>query len=352
MANYFCIVPEDTYGADAIEQGKEPQFHIMTTSHNPDLNDENQLLNLGSMAVVKDRQGYPEPSGDISTSADTKCFHQYLLYILGNYNFVEDGHLGSDGESRNVHEFWGGERKSMPSATCAFTYDDFMEKITTGTIISSLKMTIGKELTTIEPSLVYSKERVTKINIDDYEKKLLDAIPLIGYDYEIQIDNVKSEVISDLEIEINNNVNTDKCTVLGTRWYKRKPRFEKRDTTITATTLFDEENYEMIVKAMHGAYNPQANGYNYPHDCISFHAKLFIKARTCEDRDEFINFIFPNCIVELDPIEANEGVLEASLKFTPEMNKSVTLTDGSKKTTDMLIQVVNDQPELDLPDGY
>lgn len=346
MANYWSMVPEDRYAEDAIEKGKKPQFHIMTTSHNPDLNDENQLLNLGSMAVVKDRQGYPEPSGDISTSADVKCFHQYLYYLLGNYKFIEGGHEVAGEDNKNIHEFYGGERKSMPSCTCAFTYDDFMEKITIGTVLSSMKMTIGKELTTLEPSLVYSTERVTQINIDDYEKKLLDAIPLIGYDYEIQIDNATCEVISDLEIEIDNNVNTDKCTVLGTRWYKRKPRFEKRDTTITATTLFDEENYELIVEAMHGKYAPRENGYNYPHDCVSFHAKLVIKARTCEERNEFINFIFPNCVVELDPIEANEGVLEASLKFTPEMNKSVRLADGTTKITDMLIQVVNDQPEL------
>lgn len=351
MANYWCMVPEDKYAENAIDKGKTPDFYVQTTSHNPDLNDENQKLNLGSMAVVRDRQGYPEPSGDISTSADVKVFHQYMYYLLGNYTYIEGGHKAKDGSTRNVHEFFGGERKSMPSATCAFTYDEFMEKVTTGTILSSMKLTIGKELTTLEPSVVYSKEKVKKINIDEYEHNMLDAIPLIGYDYTVEIGTSFGQVISDLEIEIDNNVNTDKCTVLGSRWYARKPRFEKRDITITATTLFDEDNYEYIIEAMHGKYAPNERGYNSPHDCVSFHAPVKIKARTCENTDEFIWMIFPWCIIELDPIEANEGVLEASLTITPEKVKSVTTHDGNTKITDIFVQVVNDQPQLQVAEN-
>ena len=350
MANYWCMIPENKYAQDAFKEGKTPEFYVQTTSHNPDLNDENQKLNLGSMAVVKDRQGYPEPTGDISTSADVKVFQQYMYYLLGNYKYTAEGHDAADGTKKHLHEFWGGERKSMPSASCAFTYDDFMEKITVGTILSSMKLTIGKELTTLEPSIVYSTERVTKINIDDYEHNMLDAIPLIGYDYTVQIGESFGEVISDLEIELDNNVNTDKCTVLGSRWYKRKPRFEKRDISITATTLFDEDNYETIIEAMHGRYNPRSDGYNYPHDCVSFHEKVVIKARTCEDTDEFILMVFPWCIIELEPIEANEGVLEASLTITPEKVKSVTMKDGTKKVTDIFVQVVNDQTKLQTAD--
>ena len=346
MANYWCMLPEDTYGEDAIKKGKTPEWYIQTTSHNPDLNDENQLLNLGSMAVVKDRQGYPEPSGDISTSADVKVFHMYMYYLLGNYVYTADGHDGGSQGMKHLHEFWGGERKSMPSATCAFTYDDFMEKITTGTILSSMKMTIGKELTTIEPSIVYANERTKKISIDEYEHNVLDSIPLIGYDYTVTIGDSYGDVISDIEIEIDNNVNTDKCTVLGTRWYKRKPRFEKRDIKITATTLFDEDNYDLVMKAMHGDYAPKSDGYNYPHDCISFHDKVTITARCCENRQEFINIVFPWCVIEVDPVEANEGVLEASLTITPEMVKKARLKDGTEKVTDIFVQVVNDQTEL------
>lgn len=350
MANYWCMVAEDKYALDTFEQGKSPQFYIQTTSHNPDLNDENQLLNLGSMAVVKDRQGYPEPSGDISTSADVKIFQMYMYYLLGNYIYTEEGHLAKDGSYKHLHEFWGGERKSMPSATCAFTYDDFMERITSGTILSSMKMTIGKELTTIEPSIVYSTERVREIDIDEYEHNMIDSIPLIGYDYQVFIGDSVSEVISDLEIEWDNNVNTDKCTVLGTRWYKRKPRFEKRDITLTATTLFDKDNYQTIVSAMHGKYAPDAWDYNHPHDCVSYHDKVTIIAKTCEERDEYIKIVFPWCIIEVDPIEANEGVLEASLKITPEKVKPVTFKDGTEKITDIFVQVVNDQPKLEIAD--
>ena len=101
---------------------------------------------------------------------------------------------------------------------------------------------------------------------------------------------------------------------------------------------------------MHGDYNPRSDGYNYPHDCISFHEKVTITAKCCENRDEFIVMVFPWCVIEVDPIEANEGVLEASLTITPEKVKKQRMKDGTEKVTDIYVQVVNDQPQLQTAD--
>ena len=214
MSNYWGIKLEESYAQDALTGNNTPDVYIRTESFNPGLNDEPQLLNLGSMSPQKDRVGYGEPSGDASTSADVKVFPWYAYLLLGNYRFTEDGY-SNDGVTKNVHEFWGGEKRNLPSATCAWAMDK-LERITKGTLLSTLKLTIGKELTTVEPSIVYSKDRKKKIDIDEYEANLIDSIPLIGYDWTAKIGN-SDALLSEAEIEWDNNINTDACSVLGTR---------------------------------------------------------------------------------------------------------------------------------------
>lgn len=344
MSNYWGIKLEDSYANDALTGGATPDVYIRTESHNPALNDEPQLLNLGSMAPQKDRVGYAEPSGDASTSADVKVFPWYAYLLLGNYRFTEDGY--TEGSiTKNVHEFWGGEKRNLPSATCAWAQEKF-ELITKGTILSSFKMTIGKELTTVEPSIVYSKDRKKPIDIDEYDANLIDSIPLIGYDWTAKIGNADA-LLSEAEIEWDNNINTDHCSVLGSRFYKRRPKADKRETTISGTSLLDDDNLQLVFKAMDGDYDIQADGYNYPTECKLYHDSVELKAQTCEESNEYIFIKFPWCEIQVEPLEAQEGGTEVNYKLTPLMNHSITLKDGStRKNTDVYIQVVNDQDSL------
>lgn len=342
MGNYMGIVPETEYGVDAISAGGTPQFHIQTESHNPGLNDENQFMNMGEIAPVKDRKGYAEPSADVTTSADTKVFSTFMYYLLGNYKFTEDGYTSGQ-VSKNVHEFWGGKKRNLPSSTIAWATDG-LEKVSWGNILASLSFTADTEITKIDSSYVFKEEKSVDIDIDAYDVSLLDTIPFIGYDWELSFDTFGNGVASSAEVEIDNNINTDNLTVLGSRFYKRRPKCDSRDTSISVTTLFDEDILDLVIKAMYGE-KVLTSGYYYPSECKTLHDGVTLKAQTCEESNEYVLFKFPNCAIELDsPIEAGETAPEVTFKITPLMNKTVTLKDGvTKKLTDIYCQVVNDQ---------
>lgn len=342
MGNYMGIVPEETYGTDAIAEGGTPQFHIQTESHNPGLNDENQFLNMGEMAPVKDRKGYAEPSGDFTCSADTKVFSTLMYYLLGNYKFTEDGYT-SGNVDKNVHEFWGGKKRNLPSSTIAWATDG-IETVSWGNILASLSFTADTEITKIEGSMNYKKDKSIDIDIDAYDTTLLDTIPFIGYDWTLTFDTFGSSVASSCEVEIDNNINTDNLTVLGSRFYARRPKSDNRSTSISVTTLFDEDIFDMVIKAMYGE-KVLTSGYYYPSECKTLHDGITLKAQTCEESNEYVLFKFPRCAIELDsPIEASESAPEVTFKITPLFNRTVTLKDGTTtKLTDIYCQVVNDQ---------
>lgn len=339
------IVPEESYAENAIDAGGVPTFHIQTESHNPGLNDENQFLNLGEMAPVKDRKGYVEPSADVTTSADSKVFSTFMYYLLGNYKFTEGGYTNGN-VTKNVHEFWGGKKRNLPSSTIAWATDG-IEIVSWGNILSSFKFTADTEITKLEPSYVYANDKAVDIDIDAYDTTLIDTIPFIGYDWELTFGKFGNGIANDCEVEIDNNINTDKLTVLGSRFYQRRPKSDKRDCTLTVSTIFDEEMVDLVINAMYGE-KVKTDGYYHPSECKSLHDDITLKAMTCEESNEYVLFKFPNATIELDsPIEAGESAPEISFKITPLMNKSVTLKDGTtKKVTDIYCQVVNDQPAI------
>lgn len=342
MGNYMGVVPETTYGTDAIAAGGVPQFHIQTESHNPGLNDENQFLNMGELAPVKTRKGYAEPSVDVTTSADTKAFSTFMYYLLGNYKFTEDGYT-SGATTKNVHEFWGGKKRNLPSSTIAWATDQ-VEAISWGNILSSLSFTADTEITKIDSTFVYKKDKQKDIDIDSYDVTLLDTIPFIGYDWELTFDTFGNGIASSLEVEIDNNINTDNLTVLGDRFYRRRPKSDNREITLTVTTLFDEDLFDMYIKAAYGE-KVLTDGYYYPSQCKTLFDGVTLKAQTCEESNEYVLFKFPKCAIELDsPLEASESAPELSFKVTPMFNNTVTLKDGTTtKLTDIYCQVVNDQ---------
>lgn len=339
------IVLEETYAEDAIADGGKPQFHIQTESQNPGLNDENQFMNMGEMAPVKDRKGYAEPSADVTTSADTKVFPWFAYLLLGNYIFTKNGYT-SGNVTKNVHEFWGGKKRNLPSATIAWATDG-LEKITWGNILSSLSFTADNEITKLEPAFVFSNEKTVDIDIDEYETTLIDAIPFIGYDWTLTFDTFGSSIANDAEVEIDNNINTDKLTVLGSRFYERRPKADKRDSSLTISTIFDEDILDLVIKAMYGE-KVLTSGYYHPSECKTLHDGITLKAQTCEESNEYVLIRFPYAAIELDsPIEASESAPEITFKITPLGGHSHTFKDGTtSKKTDIYIQVVNDQGDI------
>lgn len=378
MANYVGIVYTDDghrYGWDSFLEGnKSPQFYLKNDSQSPDLNIEDFDNEDVRNGLDEYRNGYPEPQGDVTVTAHTKSAPTILYGVMGNYIYtaggvtVEATEQDAEDEVFNVHEFWIGENLERPEFCAEFAYSDFLLKRIYGGIWDSMTWNATLDKTTVELGLIYREEAVKDIYLEAYKENfsLLKALPIVGYDYEVAIidpgaddeeavlQDYASQCFKEVTITIENNHATgEDARCLGSMLYGFKPRMESCNIEIEATTKFDRRNYAFIVGAMHNGYNPNTNRWNKLQACQTFNKKVILKARSCIDPNEYIEFRFPKCRVTLDPIDGDSNVIEVTLKLQPFTTEQVLLFDEqTRKTTPMYAKVVTKAGRVDVDRTY
>jgi hypothetical protein len=286
---------------------------------------------------------------------------------MGNYIFTPNAVTSDTEENKtlNVHEFWIGENLERPEWCGEFAYSDFLVKRIYGAIMDSMTWNATLDKTTIELGLIYQDEAVKKTFLEAYRQtfNMLKALPLVGYDYTVAIldpvaadlndPSAVSECFKEVTITVENNHATgEDARCLGSMKYGYKPTMESCNIEIEASTKFDRRNYEFIVGAMHNGYNPNQDGWNKLQACSSFDKKVILRARSCLDPDEYIEFRFPKCRVTLDPIDGDSNVIEATLQLQPYTTSKITLNDGeTEKITPMYVKVVSQAGRV-APDKY
>lgn len=343
MTQVVSFTPETKWATES----KGEVTHIRADKANAGLNAEPVVLRGGSKTIQKTRVGYPEPESEVESAIDTKVFHKYIYAALGNYKFT----AGTEGSPKNVHEFWGGDNTKLPSHTNKLTYDvgdNVMEKTLLGACCDEFDLETSDELSTASTTWIYQTEKEGKITQDEQEVNEIDAVPFIGYDYQIKLGGVSSYVFNDLKLELKNNHKTDGARGLGNRFYGRQPNVGDREISLELTTIFDVDNLELVVSSEYGDLITDSDGKWIPSPCKIYTVPLELKIQTCEDTDEYVLILFPNCIISIDPLEfSGSDDVEVKITLQPTGTKAVTLKDGTtKKTTDMYVQVVNDQPEI------
>ncbi|WP_292475445.1 hypothetical protein [Methanosphaera sp.] len=352
MVNYVGIVYEDAgdaYGTDQFKKNKSPAYYIHDDGHSPDLNvqdfDEEDTRN----GLDEFRNGYFEPEGDLSLSAHTSSLPTILYGVMGLYKYNSNIETASDGTKLNIHEFWIGDKFERPAFSGDFTSGDFLLKRVFGGLFDSMEWDANLNKTKIDLSMIYKTESIKQISLESYRSNfsMLKAIPLVGYDYTVQIGdenddiNTTSNCFNDFKLTIENNHQTgDDARCLGSISYGFKPNMESCNIEAEAVTKFNRRNYEFIIGAMHNEYNPNSGGWNSPAPCKEFTKKVTVKAQSCVDPDEYVLMVFPKCRITVDPIEADSNVLEATLKIKPFNTESVTLSNNMVKTTPLYIKVV------------
>lgn len=359
MVNYTGFLYEeesDTYGTDQFKKNRTPEFYIRDDGHSPDLNiqdfDDEEIRN----GVDEFRNGYYEPEGDLSLTAHTKSVPTIFYGVMGLYKFTENvATAEADNRQLNCHEFWIGDRLERPAFSADFTSGDFLIKRVFGGLFDSMEWDANLQKTTIDLSMIYKNEAVKKINLESYKYNfnLLKTLPLVGYDYTVQIGeqnenmNSSSNCFNDFKLTIENNHQTgDDARCLGSITYGFKPIMESCNVECEAVTKFNRRNYEFIVGAMHNEYDPNEGGWNSPKPCVEFTKKVTVKAQSCIDPDEYVLFVFPKCRVTLDPIDADSNVLEATLKLKPLNTETVRFNDNTQIRTSTYVKVVTSAPRV------
>lgn len=361
MVNYTGIVyepAEDKYGTDQFKKNKKPTFYLHDDGHTPDLNiqdfDDEDVRN----GLDEFRNGYFEPEGDLSLTAHTKSAPTIFYGVLGLYKFTANTGTASDGRTLNTHEFWIGDKLERPSFNADFTSGDFLLKRIFGGLFDSMEWDANLNKTTVDLSIKYKTEAQKLIHLESYRENfnMLKTLPLVGYDYTVQIGDPEDEMNStsncfnDFKLTIENNHQTgDDARCLGGISYGFKPIMENCNVEAEAVTKFNRRNYEFITSAAHNEYNPNSDGWNAPAPCKEFTKQVIVKAQSCIDPDEYVLFKMPKCRVTLDPIDATSNVLEATLKLKPFNTEQVLMADGTtRKKTSLYIRVITSAPRVDV----
>lgn len=356
MVNYFGMVyedPSDSYGTNVFQQNRLPEFYINDNGHSPDLNvqdfDEEDVHN----GLTEFRNGYFEPEGELSLSADVRSVPTYLYGLMGLYKFTENGETLTDGETTlNVHEFWIGDKLERPAWAADFTSSDLLLSRVFGGLFDSMEWNGGLGKTTVDLKYIFKTMHDKNISLESYRSNFttLKTIPIVGYDYTVQIGNPSdggSGKFKEFTLTVENNHQTgDDARCLGSITYSYKPLMENCNIELEAVTRLDRSNFEFIMGARHNSNTPGASGWYSPKACEEFTKSVMIKARSCVNNTDYIIFTFPKCRITLEPIEADGNVIDVTLKLKPFRTEKVTLLDTTKKITPMYVKVVNSSPRV------
>lgn len=352
MVNYTGIVYEDAgdvYGTDQFAKNKSPDFYVHDNGHSPDLNfqdfDDEETRN----GLDEYRNGYMEPEGELSLSAHTKSVPTILYGVMGLYKYTANIGTASDNKKLNCHEFWIGDKLERPAFNADFTSGDFLLSRIFGGLFDSMEWDANLNKTTIDLNYIFKTMKDKQIPLESYRQNfdMLKTLPLVGYDYTVQIGNQNegmtssSNCFNDFKLTINNNHQTgDDARCLGSVTYGFKPVMESCSVEAEAVTKFTRRNFAFIMGAKYNEYNPDNDGWVSPAPCKEFTKPVIVKAQSCIDPDEYVLFTFPKCRVTLDPISADNNVLEATLKLKPFTTETVTMQDNSSKRTSLYVKVV------------
>ena len=174
MVNYTGIVYEDSadaYGTDQFKKNKKPTFYLHDDGHSPDLNIQDFDSEDVRNGLDESRNGYFEPSGDLSLTAHTKSIPTILYGVIGLYKFTANtGTAESDGRQLNMHEFWIGDRLERPAFSADFTSGDFLLKRIFGGIFNTMEWDANLNKTKIDLGMIYKNEAVKKIALESYRE--------------------------------------------------------------------------------------------------------------------------------------------------------------------------------------
>lgn len=343
---------EDTasaYGKRVDKDALKVDFHQRVSKASAGPGQDPVTITNGSRMVQAKRAGYMEPTASTESTMDVKTIQYYLKALLGNYIFKSN----AEG-TKNHHEFWGGENTTLPSWQGVITYD-IAEKQLFGLICDTLKIEAKDDLATLSCDWIYADEQQRRIDEDDYTIKEIDGvIPLIGYDFNLEVAGKKpNAIISEFSLEVKNNHNTDATKGLGSRRPQKKASAQQREIELSLTTTMDKESFALIVGAEYGKAPTDSELSDIdtvytPSECLLYSTDLKLTIKTCEEKEEYIIFYFPNCIVSVDPVETSESdEIEVDLTLVPDGTKSYDgFSDSKTRKTDMYCLVCNDQAEI------
>lgn len=334
----FGLEPESVYGIDADKEDFNLDFDHEVDSMDFKLNDEPVTKSFGSRMNQKARAGVMKPTGSIETSANLQILGHYFYGFLDNYKFT----AGNNG--KNTHEFWGGENKLLKSFRGVSVNDELIFYLI-GLLVDSMKLECSSEDMTLGADFVYKTEFSDILdNETSYERaeELEDDLFIMFYDIALKLNNKDPDGIqTSFTFEGSNNHDVDKTIGFAARHPQGQAKANKRENSISIVTTLTKETVRAILDARYGKVN-----VSEPTKCQILQVPLQVDVALCEYPTLGCTIIFPKCTLLAEFDSSGIDDVEATLNMATLGSADVTLVDGTTKTTDMYVKLVNKMPEI------
>ena len=150
----YGIEIEDTYGDTTVTKSNfAPEWWSEAESVDFKLNDEPVTKSGGSRMNKRARAGVIKPTGSTKAEADLQRLTYYFYGFLDNYVYT-----AGTSNAPNIHEFYGGEGKELPSFRGIAVFD-MLKKYIYGMLEDGLKLECSDDSLSVEADWLYKTEK-------------------------------------------------------------------------------------------------------------------------------------------------------------------------------------------------
>ena len=338
----YGIEIEDTYGDTTVTKSNfAPEWWSEAESVDFKLNDEPVTKSGGSRMNKRARAGVIKPTGSTKAEADLQRLTYYFYGFLDNYVYT-----AGTSNAPNIHEFYGGEGKELPSFRGIAVFD-MLKKYIYGMLEDGLKLECSDDSLSVEADWLYKTEKAgiigqsgeTFTRPDDLD----DDLFIMFYDISLKLNNAALDGVStSFSFDGKNNHDVDSTIGFGSRAPQVRALAGKREIDLELKTTLTSDTVRSILNAEYGEVNALE-----PSACKILQVPLEVNIALCEISGVACKIVFPKCTIRAEYDMSGSDNIEVTMNLATLGSGTVTLADNSQITTDMYVKLTNGLDELE-----
>ena len=338
----YGIEIEDTYGDTTVTKSNfAPEWWSEAESVDFKLNDEPVTKSGGSRMNKRARAGVIKPTGTTKAEADLQRLTYYFYGFLDNYVYT-----AGTSNAPNIHEFYGGEGKELPSFRGIAVFD-MLKKYIYGMLEDGLKLECSDDSLSVEADWLYKTEKAgiigqsgeTFTRPDDLD----DDLFIMFYDISLKLNNAALDGVStSFSFDGKNNHDVDSTIGFGSRAPQVRALAGKREIDLELKTTLTSDTVRSILNAEYGEVNALE-----PSACKILQVPLEVNIALCEISGVACKIVFPKCTIRAEYDMSGSDNIEVTMNLATLGSGTVTLADDSEITTDMYVKLTNGLDELE-----
>lgn len=341
MDRGFGIEIEETYGDPVAKSAFEPDWWSEADTVDFKLNDEPVTKSGVSRMNKRARAGVIKPTGNTKADADLQRLTYYFYGFLDNYVYT-----AGTSSNPNVHEFYGGENKELPSFRGLAIFD-MLKKYIYGMLQDGLKLECSDDSLSVEADWIYKTEKAGIIGQagetferpDDLENDLF----IMFYDISLKLNNAALDGVStSFSLDGKNNHNVDSTIGFGSRTPQVRAPAGKREIDLELKTTLTSDTVRSILDAEYGEV-----GALEPSSCKILKVPLEVNIALCEVSGIACKILFPECTLKAEYDMSGSDNIEVTLSLATLGSGTVTLDNDEEVTTDMYVKLTNNLGKLE-----